>query len=130
MAVVIERHFVAQAHRLPHVGRDMPAAVDPRQMSLYGAAWTLGSIKYLAESGADFITYYETVGLRGLMQENQNSAFMKYFPAEKGMVFPLWQVLKWVLEFKKGTIIPVASAKPLVVDGLLLEQNGKQRLPL
>jgi len=49
-----------------------PAAVDSRQMSLYGAAWTLGSIKYLAESGADFITYYETVGLRGVMQGNQD----------------------------------------------------------
>ena len=111
----------------PEIG-ELPAAVDPRQMSLYGAAWTLGSIKYLAESGANFITYNETVGLRGVMQGDQDSEFLEKFVAVKGQVFPLWQVLKWVLEFQNGKIIPVASPQPLVVDGLLLELNEKQRL--
>jgi hypothetical protein len=107
---------------------ELPPTVDPRQMSLYGAAWTLGSIKFLSEAGADLITCYETVGPRGLIQGSRDSAFMKYFPAEKEMVFPLWQILKWVLEFKKGNIIPIKSPKPLVINGLLLEQNGRQRL--
>ena len=31
---------------------ELPDAVDPRQMSLFGAGWTAGSIKYLSESGA------------------------------------------------------------------------------
>ena len=33
----------------------LPPDVDPRQMSLLGAGWTLGSIKYLAENGVCFL---------------------------------------------------------------------------
>ncbi len=41
---------------------ELPASVDPRQMSLLGAGWTLGSLKYLAQSGVQSVTYYETIG--------------------------------------------------------------------
>ncbi|MBI2481077.1 MAG: hypothetical protein HYV60_21310, partial [Planctomycetia bacterium] len=38
----------------------LPSNVDPRQTSRFAAAWTLGSIKYLAEAGVASTTYYET----------------------------------------------------------------------
>ncbi|HTP57539.1 MAG TPA: hypothetical protein VMM82_01395, partial [Spirochaetia bacterium] len=41
---------------------------DPRQLSLFGAAWTAGSIHSLASAGADSVTYFETFGGRGLME--------------------------------------------------------------
>ena len=53
--------------------RELPVSVDPRQMSLFAAAWTLGSIKYLAESGASSVTYYETTGWRGVMETEAGS---------------------------------------------------------
>ena len=31
---------------------ELPAQVDPRQLSLLGAGWTLGSVKYLSAGGA------------------------------------------------------------------------------
>ena len=34
---------------------ELPAAVDQRQMSLFGAAWTTGSLRSLAFGGADSI---------------------------------------------------------------------------
>ena len=37
-------------------------------MSLFGAAWTLGSLKYLCESETHSLTYYETTGWRGVME--------------------------------------------------------------
>ena len=40
------------------------ADLNTRLTTLFGAAWTVGSMKYLAESGADVITYYETHGPR------------------------------------------------------------------
>ena len=43
----------------------LPRQVDPRQMSLFGAAWTVGSVKSLAEAGAAAMTYFETTGWRG-----------------------------------------------------------------
>jgi hypothetical protein len=42
--------------------------IDPRQGTLFAAAWTVGSIKRCAENGADAITYYETVGPRGVVE--------------------------------------------------------------
>src|SRR5205823_13641010 len=44
---------------------ELPAAVDPRQPSLFAAGWTVGSLKYVAESGVASATYFETTGWRG-----------------------------------------------------------------
>lgn len=44
-----------------------PVDPDPRQSSPFNAAWTLGSIKYLAEAGANSITYYELTGKGGVL---------------------------------------------------------------
>jgi hypothetical protein len=36
----------------------LPDRVDVRQMVPFGAAWTAGSLKYLAEAGADSVTRF------------------------------------------------------------------------
>jgi hypothetical protein len=46
---------------------ELPWNVDARQPSLFAAAWTLGSLAYLAGSGAARLTYYETTGMRGVL---------------------------------------------------------------
>jgi len=46
----------------------LPACVDVRQLSLFGAGWTVGSLKYLARGRAVSMTYYETTGWRGVME--------------------------------------------------------------
>ena len=53
---------------MPWPGPGVPPQVDSRQMSLFGACWTAGSLKFLCESVTDSITYYETVGERGIIQ--------------------------------------------------------------
>ena len=62
-----------------------PPPADARQKSLLAAAWTMASVKSLAEGGAAGLTYFETTGLRGLM--------------EAGAVFPVFHVLAWLGEF-------------------------------
>ena len=47
--------------------QEIPFSVDPRQSSLFAAAWTVGSIAALADAGAASLTYYETVGWRGII---------------------------------------------------------------
>ena len=70
----------------------LPSQVDERQMSLFGAGWTLGSLKYLCESCPQSLTYYETTGWRGVMETKHSSPVSKLFNLLKGKVFPLYHV--------------------------------------
>ena len=106
---------------------ELPAQVDIRQMSLFGAGWTLGSIKYLSESGASSVTYYETTGWRGVMERAGGSPLPEKFRSLPGTVFPLYHVLADVGEFAGGEILVSKSSDPLKVEGIVLRKNGKTR---
>ena len=109
---------------------ELPAQVDARQMSLFGAVWTLGSIKYLSESGASSVTYYETTGWRGVMETANGSPLPKKFPSIPSSVFPLYHVLADVGEFAGGEILPSKSSDTLKIEGLALHKDGKTRVLL
>ena len=109
---------------------ELPDAVDPRQMSLFGAGWTAGSLKYLSESGATALTYYEAVGWRGLMERESGSSMAEHFPSAPEMVFPLYHVFADVAEWKDGVIVECASYQPLDVTGLAVESGGSLHLLL
>jgi hypothetical protein len=109
---------------------ELPSQVDVRQMSLFGAGWTLGSIKYLAESGAASVTYYETTGWRGVMEREQGSMLPEKFRSLPGAVFPLYHVLADVGEFAAGGAAISASSAPLRVEGLVLHQGERTRILL
>ena len=70
----------------------MPNTVDPRQMSLFGTAWTLASLKTIAESGAASATLYETVGWLGVIEHDEGSPAPEQFRSIAGGVFPLYHV--------------------------------------
>jgi hypothetical protein len=106
----------------------LPDRVDPRQMSLFGAAWTAGSIKYLAESGVDSATFYETVGWAGLMERAAGSANPGRFRSIAGGVFPLYHVFADAADFAGGSVVSLRSSDPLRADALLLERNDRRRL--
>ena len=105
----------------------LPAQVDVRQMSLFGAGWTLGSIKYLSESGVSSVTYYETTGWRGVMETVNGSPLPEKFRSLSGAVFPLYHVLADVGEFAGGEVLVSKSSDPLKVEGISLRKNGKTR---
>ena len=109
---------------------ELPAQVDVRQMSLFGAGWTLGSIKYLSESGASSVTYYETTGWRGVMETASGSPLPEKFHSLPGAVFPLYHVLADVGEFAGGEILPSKSSDTLKLEGLALHKNEKTRILL
>ena len=109
---------------------ELPAQVDIRQMSLFGAGWTLGSIKYLSESGASSVTYYETSGWRGVMETASGPPLPEKFRSLPGAVFPLYHVLADVGEFAGGEVLVSKSSDPLKVEGIALRKNGKTRILL
>jgi D-apionolactonase len=110
-----------------------PSQVDPRQMSLFGAGWTLGSVKYLAAPGGHpgvaGITYYETTGPQGVMEREQGSPWHDTFRSLPGAVFPLYHVLADIGEYSGGQIVPVATSNNLHVEGLALHaRDGRRRI--
>jgi hypothetical protein len=114
----------------PPVPGQLPPQVDVRQMSLYGAAWTLGSLKYLAEAGAGSITWYEAAGRRGLFLPVTARLPDDLFPAQPGVIFPTYAVFKEVLAYAGAEVVPCKSDNPLMFDGLVLRQEGWQKILL
>jgi len=103
---------------------ELPSQVDVRQMSLFGACWTLISIKYMAEAGVNWATYFETAGWRGLIQGNIPPLIDKKFKADRFDYFPVYQVFDWVKECKNGSIIHSKSSYPLIFNGFTVKDNG------
>lgn len=114
----------------PPVGGQLPRQVDVRQMSLFGAGWTLGSLKYLCESGAASLTYYETTGWRGVMELEIGAPLPERFRSLPGGVFPLYHVLADVGEFAGGQVIAAVSSEPLRLEGLALRRGAATRVLL
>lgn len=108
--------------------RELPAEVDARQPSLFAAAWTVGSLKYLAEGGAASVTYYETVGWRGVMETATGSPLPDKFPSLAGAVFPVYHVLAAAADFRGGEVGSVRSSRKLEVEALVLTRQGRRRL--
>lgn len=103
---------------------ELPASVDVRQMSLFGAGWTTGSLKYLAAGGAASVTCYETTGWRGVMETEVGSAAFP-FQALAGCVFPLYHVLADAGEFAGGVAIPTRSSAPLTIEGVAWRKGDR-----
>jgi hypothetical protein len=108
----------------------LPASVDPRQMSLFAAAWTVGSIAALAAGGADAVTYYETIGWRGLMEVEAGSPLPAQFRSQPGMIFPIYWVFAMLADMKGAQLMRAEIGRALLLEGLALKKDGKLRLLL
>ncbi len=108
----------------------LPTQVDVRQMSLLGAGWTIGSVKYLAESGVSSVTYYETTGWRGVMETEDGSPLPNRFRSRPGSVFPMYHVFADLAEFRGSEVIASRSSDPRKVNGLAVRKAGRMRLLL
>jgi hypothetical protein len=108
----------------------LPSQVDPRQMSLFGAGWTLGSVKYLVETGAASVTYFETTGWRGVMETETGNPAPDRFPSVPGMVFPVYHVFADLAEWKGGEVVALDSSDPVAVVGLAVRESGGLHLLL
>jgi len=94
-----------------------PSDVDPRQKSLFGAGWTIGSIARLTMTGhVHSLTYYETAGERGLMNS-------------EGDVFPMYHVFADIAEFGARQIYSSYCTHPLQAEALtLFDSKGRRRI--
>jgi hypothetical protein len=107
---------------------ELPPQVDVRQMSLFGAGWTLGSFKYLAEAGVQSVTFYETTGWRGVMETEAGSPLPDIFHSLQGTVFPMYHALACIGDYSSGKLVPMHSSHPLNAIGLLLRRDHSERI--
>jgi len=107
---------------------ELPSQVDIRQMSLYGAGWTLGSLKYLTEAGVEAVTYYQTVGRQGVIHGDHEPQLPDKFAGFQGMIYPMFFVFQQALKFSHA--IPTQSSDRLTCDGWMVEEGDRQLLLL
>jgi len=120
--VTLQRRFNANISNFeePALSKAMPPQVDVRQLSLAGAAWTVGSLKNLLESGAESVSYYETVGERGIMMGDHGSQWPGHFQAKQGMFFPVFHVFRMLLSLADSRVLHTESNMPLAADGFAI----------
>jgi hypothetical protein len=92
--------------------------VDRRQSECFNATWTLASLKSLIENGASSITYFETIGKRGI----------GIYDSLKGMnIFPVARIFKAVLAghlyFRKSH-----CSSPNVIVSLVLVCDNRVKI--
>lgn len=94
----------------------LPPTVDPRQMSLLGAGWTLACLKHLSESGAGSSTWYQPLGWKGVMESPCGSLNAEFFRSVPSMLFPVYHVLKEWSRWSGGKAFAVRSSNRLRVE--------------
>ncbi len=91
----------------------LPLQVDVRQRDLLAAAWTLGSVAELTQSGAALVTYFETVGWRGLLERESGSSLPARFPSTPLEAFPVLHLFADLGELRHAPLMPTCAQGPL-----------------
>lgn len=92
---------------------------DPRQGSLWAACWALGSVAALARAGATALTYFETVGPRGLMSAGEKAA-----PAPLGL-YPVYEVFRRLGHHRQSRLVALETTDDNALAVLGLVGEGK-----
>ena len=106
----------------------LPPFVDARQMSLFAASWTLGSLARLATSEkVHSLTYFETTGWAGVMETESGSPHPESFQSMAGSVFPVYHLFADIADCNR--LYPTHSSHPLQTDGMtLLDSKNRKRI--
>ncbi|GJM29582.1 MAG: hypothetical protein DHS20C17_22170 [Cyclobacteriaceae bacterium] len=96
---------------------------DPRQMSLFGAGWLLGSIQNLIGAEPALISYFETVGAKGIIQ-NQQPTGNDDFITHGGALYPMYFVFQFLLQRKYEQFRPVIATDLLSFTGIMIGQEA------
>ncbi|SFS51670.1 hypothetical protein [Paenibacillus sp. BC26] len=84
---------------------------DARQWSLFGAAWTLGSLRSLSEAGAERVCYLETAGPLGVMCDGGEEKY------------PLYHVLAASAKLQGEEVLDCTVADRLSCDALAVRAS-------
>lgn len=128
--ITLKQRFnvVATGDEPPVPHDQLPPQVDVRQMSLFTAGWTLGSIATLAKAGAKAVTYYQTPGWRGIFQGEEENSKPLLFAGQKGDIYPVYHLLRFI--GKSDKLKFCKSSHPLKFSGIIIFRDGDKCLVL
>jgi hypothetical protein len=106
----------------------LPSSVDPRQMSLFCAGWTIGSINEFSAAGVDSLTYFETTGWKGLIESASGPLLPDLFFSFPYAAFPVYHILAEVLRFSGGAVQLYANDDALSITGIALKKEQCQMI--
>ena len=124
------RDAIESDHFVPtnSLAETLPFSVDPRQSSLFAAAWTVGSIAALAGAGAASLTYYETVGWRGIIPADRPLP-QSFISPPPGGAYAMFHVFADVLEMGEETMVNSGrSDRPSELSVLALSSDRRHRV--
>jgi hypothetical protein len=121
--VTLKQRFnvVATAEESPPPEDQLPSSVDSRQGSLFAAGWTFGSLINLARGGADWVTYYEATGWKGIIQGHHDPEKPRLFAGRKDDIFPVYHILRFFSRYCDKTLHGCKISKPLTCNALIVE---------
>ena len=85
----------------------------------------MGSLKFLAQSGAHLVTWFETVGWKGWIQGKSQPSCPAEFRANANDTFVIYEALKEVSGFYE--VIHSKSSDPLQYDGLVVKSKSETK---
>jgi D-apionolactonase len=105
---------------------DLPSTVDPRQRTLFTAAWTSGTLAQLLYcDGVESLTFFETTGWRGLMETVRGSPPPEKFPSSPGEIFPVYHVFAALAGAEK-LVVPNVPAPQEIASILFRSDSGNE----
>jgi hypothetical protein len=96
----------------------LPYSVDERQMSLFAAGWTLGSIAALIKGECSLVTYYETVGWEGVIQGEHEPPKPDLFMSKKSDIFPVYHLFSFLNQLQPKVAQLCTTSHPLKFSAL------------
>lgn len=107
----------------------LPSSVDARQRTWFAEGWTAMSIRSLtASESVSTLTYFETLGWRGIRELSTGSKDSLNFASKAGEEFPVWRLLKNLKGFTHARA--TASNLPELVDCLIITSGQKVKVIL
>lgn len=107
----------------------LPPQIDIRQMALINAGLTIATLKYLAQAGVESVTFFETIGERGLMMGEKGPRYQDFI-AEPFTFFPVYFVFRELLNGDDWQLVKTQSSSRLKVDGICIQKNGDVKVLL
>ncbi len=108
--VTLRKRYNPYATDAKEKNLDWKQRIDPRQTTSFCGVWTLGSIKKLVEGGAAAVTYYDVVGLLGII-------------SSEGNPFPAYDALLTLFSIQSDFVYASKCNTPLKADGIFFDNQ-------
>ena len=115
----------------PAKQRELPSTetADPRQKTPFCAAWTVGSLAQLmALDRIESLTFYETIGARGIMESQPDSSLAQSTQTGAGHIFPVYHVFEAIAGIRN--VLPVSISHHALITAFAFQNEHGQSIAL